>query len=91
MQLNTSPFIFRLGKGEAVVVRLSAPIKQYWAESHALDLSQLLDSTAYKERHRLAMIEWSEQERAKDYGIFCKKAADIAKGNIFCKKIHTIF
>jgi len=69
-----------LGSDLSIIVRLSAPIKQHWADSHALDLSQLLDSTAYKEQHRLAMIEWSEQERAKDYGIFCSKAADSAKG-----------
>jgi phosphomevalonate kinase len=69
-----------LGSDLAIIVRLSEPIKQHWAESHALDLSQLLDSTAYKEQHRLAMIKWSEKERAKDYGIFCSKAADSAKG-----------
>lgn len=79
-QINSPAFHCRLGSDLAIIVRLSAPIKQHWAETHALDLSQLLDSTAYKEQHRLAMIEWSEEERAKDYGIFCNKAADNAKG-----------
>ncbi|CAB3387800.1 Hypothetical predicted protein [Cloeon dipterum] len=75
----TEKLVEILGKDNATIVRISAPIKKHWAELHGLDLSQLLDSTSYKEQHRLAMIEWSEQERSKDYGVFCRSAASVAK------------
>ncbi|XP_059486984.1 phosphomevalonate kinase [Neocloeon triangulifer] len=76
----TEKLIENLGNDAATIVRISAPIKKHWAELHNLDLDQLLDATAYKEQHRLAMIEWSEKERARDYGIFCRSAAENAKG-----------
>ncbi|XP_058063897.1 phosphomevalonate kinase isoform X2 [Anopheles bellator] len=39
-----------------------------------LDLDELLGDSAYKERYRQQMIEWSEEQRRRDYGIFCREA-----------------
>ncbi|XP_022203887.2 phosphomevalonate kinase isoform X2 [Nilaparvata lugens] len=58
----------------AAMVRLSAPIKHHWSRENNLDVEQLLGSGDYKENHRKAMVEWSEQIRAKDYGYFCRAA-----------------
>ncbi|KAF4526796.1 hypothetical protein B566_EDAN015592 [Ephemera danica] len=75
----TESLLQRIGHDKATIVRLSAPIKSHWAKSHNLDLTQLLDSSSYKEQHRLDMIHWSEEERAKDYGCFCRTATQEAQ------------
>lgn len=64
---------------KASVIRLSAPIKEHWAESHGLDLTQLLDSTSYKETHRQDMIKWGESMRESDHGFFCRIAIKMSK------------
>lgn len=46
-----------------VIVRLSGPIKQMYAEKHGLNYDELLGCGPYKEKHRLAMIAWSEKIR----------------------------
>lgn len=55
-------------------MRISEPIKRFWAEKNQLDLAQLLSDGAYKENHRKAMIVWSDEQREKDFGIFCRDA-----------------
>ena len=39
-----------------------------------MDLERLMDSSAYKETYRKAMIVWGEEMRAKDPGYFCRLA-----------------
>uniref|UniRef100_A0A182JZ84 Phosphomevalonate kinase n=1 Tax=Anopheles christyi TaxID=43041 RepID=A0A182JZ84_9DIPT len=64
----------RLGTERAQIVRISEPIKRHWAEAMGLDLGALLGDGAYKERYRKQMIEWSDERRQEDYGIFCRAA-----------------
>nr|CAG4635131.1 EOG090X0FYC [Alona affinis] len=64
----------------SVVMRLSAPIKQHWAESLNLDLKELLSDGRFKEDHRAQMIAWGEKERAKDPSIFCQSAIQMSNG-----------
>lgn len=47
------------------ILRVAGPIKREFARNNKLDFSRLLDSTSYKEKYRLSMVEWSEQYRAK--------------------------
>jgi len=58
----------------ASIVHLSAPIKLAYASEHNLDYNLLMSDGAYKERHRLAMVEWSERVRAGDSDYFCRLA-----------------
>ncbi|XP_067010179.1 phosphomevalonate kinase [Anabrus simplex] len=67
----------RFGSNESIIVKLSAPIKNHWANTHGLDLAKLLDSTDYKEHYRQDMILWGESMREKDYGYFCRAALDM--------------
>ncbi|XP_052861136.1 phosphomevalonate kinase [Anopheles cruzii] len=64
----------RIGTERAQIVRISEPIKRHWANTMKLDLGELLGDSAYKERYRQQMIEWSEEQRRRDYGIFCREA-----------------
>ncbi|XP_047121835.1 phosphomevalonate kinase isoform X5 [Schistocerca piceifrons] len=73
----------RLKPNDAVVLRLSAPIKKYWAESKGLDFDQLLGTGAYKENYRLEMIRWGESVRARDPGYFCQRAIEMSNGTQF--------
>nr|ACO10932.1 Phosphomevalonate kinase [Caligus rogercresseyi] len=62
-------------KGEnPIVVRLSSPIKRLYAEKHGLDYEKLLSASDYKEKYRSDMIQWSEEIRNKDHGVFCRAA-----------------
>ncbi|XP_055713057.1 phosphomevalonate kinase isoform X2 [Phlebotomus papatasi] len=63
-----------LGTEKCEIVRISEPIKSFWAKDKNLNLKELLSDGPYKELHRKEMIVWSEEQRAKDYGIFCRKA-----------------
>ncbi|XP_047121831.1 uncharacterized protein LOC124805348 isoform X2 [Schistocerca piceifrons] len=72
-----------LKPNDAVVLRLSAPIKKYWAESKGLDFDQLLGTGAYKENYRLEMIRWGESVRARDPGYFCQRAIEMSNGTQF--------
>ena len=65
---------------DSVVIRLSAPIKQHWADSLSLDLKELLGDGLYKEEHRAEMIAWGEMERARDPGVFCRSAIEMSNG-----------
>ena len=66
---------------QAVIVRLSGPLKQCYAENHGLDFQKLLDASDYKEKHRKDMIAWSEKIRNKDPSYFCLKAIDYYKAD----------
>ncbi|CAH8483216.1 unnamed protein product [Schistosoma margrebowiei] len=57
-----------------LVVRISEPIKSYFAEHYGLDLSELLSSNEYKEKYRKQMIDWMEQEIKQDPYIFTRKS-----------------
>lgn len=43
-------------------------------QDNGLDLDRLMDSSAYKETYRKAMIVWGEEMRTKDPGYFCRLA-----------------
>ena len=50
-----------------VILRISGPLKKCYAENHGLDFQTLLSANAYKEKHRLDMIKWSEEIRYYEY------------------------
>lgn len=64
----------RLGPGVSCIVRVSAPLKQQFAQDHGLDLDLLLGPGPYKERFRSEMIRWGEDQRRTDPGFFCRLA-----------------
>ncbi|KAK9506565.1 hypothetical protein O3M35_008470 [Rhynocoris fuscipes] len=66
-----------LDKEYAVIIKISAPIKEHWAKVKGLDYEQLLSSSSYKEKYRKEMLPWSEKMRNDDYGIFCRAAVDM--------------
>lgn len=66
----------------AQIIRISEPIKSTWAVEKGLDLTKLLSDGDYKEQYRKEMIEWSDEMRKRDYGIFCKAAALTIDKNI---------
>ena len=68
---------------KSVIIRLSGPLKQCYAEDHGLDYSRLLDSSDYKEKYRKDMISWSEKIRNENPSYFCHKAIDMYKGTDF--------
>nr|CAG4641283.1 EOG090X0FYC [Eulimnadia texana] len=72
----------------SVIIRLSAPIKSYWAWEKGLDLDLLMSDGPYKENHRLEMVSWSEQKRSTDPGYFCDAA--IKTSNACGKQIWII-
>ena len=47
----------------SVIIRLSGPLKECYAQNHGLDYQKLLSASDYKEQHRLSMITWSEALR----------------------------
>ncbi|XP_003391475.1 PREDICTED: phosphomevalonate kinase-like [Amphimedon queenslandica] len=58
------------------IIRLSAPLKKQYSIEHNLDYDRLLDSSPYKEAHRLQMIQWGERKRESDPGYFCRLATE---------------
>lgn len=68
---------YRLGPEKSVIIRLSGPIKNYWAQTKSLQLNELLSDGEMKEHHRKAMIEWSENIRSNDHSYFCRKAIEM--------------
>ncbi|XP_049902428.1 phosphomevalonate kinase isoform X2 [Epinephelus moara] len=64
----------RLGPDVCCILRLSGPLKQQYAQEHALDLDQLLGPGLYKEQYRADMIRWGEARRREDPGFFCRLA-----------------
>uniref|UniRef100_A0A8C2IC57 Phosphomevalonate kinase n=1 Tax=Cyprinus carpio TaxID=7962 RepID=A0A8C2IC57_CYPCA len=64
----------RLTAEMCCILRLSAPLKQQYAQDHSLDYEQLLGSGQYKENYRADMIRWGEMKRQQDSGFFCRLA-----------------
>ncbi|KAK3534692.1 hypothetical protein QTP86_020336 [Hemibagrus guttatus] len=56
------------------ILRLSAPLKEQYAQEHGLDYEELLGAGQYKEQHRAEMIGWGERRRQQDPGFFCRRA-----------------
>lgn len=71
-------FNFSLGE-KCTIIRISAPLKSSYAETHNLDIKELMSDGPYKEKYRLDMIKWSDKIREEDPGYFCKKACDHGK------------
>ncbi|CAH0758032.1 unnamed protein product [Diatraea saccharalis] len=69
----------QLLKDKCEIIKISAPIKHYWAKQNNLNFNELLSNSDYKELHRLEMIRWSDSIREKDYGYFCRQACKDAK------------
>merc|ERR1712018_203471 len=74
LQINLSEK--RSDDGKSVIIRLSGPLKECYAENHGLDYSRLLDSSDYKEKYRKDMITWSEKIRNEDPAYFCLKSIE---------------
>ncbi|KAM4601249.1 phosphomevalonate kinase [Polymixia lowei] len=68
----TDMILKRLGPDVCCILRLSAPLKQQYAQEHGLDLDQLLGAGQYKEQYRADMIHWGETRRKQDPGFFCR-------------------
>ncbi|XP_018570025.1 phosphomevalonate kinase [Anoplophora glabripennis] len=64
---------------KCAIIRISAPLKCSYAETHNLDIKELMSDGPYKEKYRLDMIKWSDKIREEDPGYFCKKACDDAE------------
>lgn len=73
---------YRLNSERSEILRISSPIKEFWAKEKNLCLSELLSDGPYKERYRKEMIEWSDEMRNKDYGFFCRETMSRAKKEI---------
>lgn len=57
------------------VLRIAGPIKREFSRTNKLDFTRLLDSSAYKENFRMAMVEWSESYREREgWNCFLKQA-----------------
>jgi len=59
---------------DVAVIKISGPIKSHYASTYNLSFEDLMGSGEYKERYRSEMIKWSDEERLKDPGIFCRQA-----------------
>lgn len=69
-----------MGPSESVIIKISGPIKNHWAQTLNLDLDKLMSDGEYKEKYRSDMIKWSEDIRKQDYGYFCRAAVEMYKG-----------
>ncbi|XP_076181492.1 phosphomevalonate kinase isoform X1 [Ptiloglossa arizonensis] len=78
----------RVGFEDSVIIKLSGPIKSYWAKSSNLDINQLLGDGKYKETYRLQMVQWGENMRKEDYGYFCRAAIDMY--NAYSKSVWIV-
>ncbi|KAL1490786.1 hypothetical protein ABEB36_013423 [Hypothenemus hampei] len=67
-----------IGDDDCCIVRLSGPLKQFYAENHNLEWKELMSDGPYKEQYRTDMINWSDGVRKKDPGYFCKAACQTA-------------
>uniref|UniRef100_A0A1B6M1B1 Phosphomevalonate kinase n=1 Tax=Graphocephala atropunctata TaxID=36148 RepID=A0A1B6M1B1_9HEMI len=73
--------LFERVKEEAVLIKISAPIKSHFSKSQGLDYDQLMSTSSYKEQFRLEMIKWSEQVRQSDHGHFCRAAIEMTNAD----------
>lgn len=67
-------------KDEALLIKISAPIKSHFSKSQGLDFDELMGTGSYKEKFRLEMINWSEKIRKSDHGYFCRAAIEMTIG-----------
>lgn len=58
----------------AEILRISAPIKDFWAKEKNLSFSDLMGDGPFKETYRQEMIIWSDGIRQHDPGYFCAEA-----------------
>lgn len=65
--------------GKCCILRISEPIKSYYATTHNLSLEALMSDGPLKEKYRKSMTEWSEEQRFKDPGCFCEAACTKAE------------
>jgi len=79
---NNDIYFCRLGTDKCEIIRISAPIKQFWAKELNLDYKELLSDGPYKEKYRKEMIIWSDKVRHNDYGFFCREAMKLATRDI---------
>ncbi|KAF2902113.1 hypothetical protein ILUMI_04076 [Ignelater luminosus] len=63
-----------LGDDKCAIIRISEPIKTFYAKEKNLNLVELMSDNVYKEHYRLEMINWSDEIRTQDPGYFCKAA-----------------
>lgn len=88
-QLSIINKSFRLGDENAEIIRISEPIKSTWAKVKNLNLTELLSDGPYKEKYRKDMIIWSDEQRAKEYGVFCREASqNISKSTVIVSDIR---
>ncbi|GFT22655.1 phosphomevalonate kinase [Trichonephila clavipes] len=78
----------RFGEKEAVIIRLSGPLKQQYALENNLNYEKLLDASQYKEVFREKMISWGEAIRNQDPGYFCHHAVQQSQAKF--KKVWII-
>ncbi|PSN42693.1 Phosphomevalonate kinase [Blattella germanica] len=78
----TDKIMERISTENAVMIKISAPIKSYWADKHGLCLNELMGTGEYKEKHRQDMVTWSEEVRRKDYGYFCEAAVKMFQAQV---------
>lgn len=78
----TDRLLEKLGN-QAVIIRLSGPLKERYAQDRGLDFQEMLSAGQYKEQHRLDMILWSEKIRKEDYTYFCRAAIHKYKAKEF--------
>ncbi|KAJ9594734.1 hypothetical protein L9F63_013944 [Diploptera punctata] len=77
----TDIILERIKRENAVMLKISAPIKSYWAETHDLQFDDLMGAGEYKEKYRQDMIKWSEGVRRQNYGYFCEAAVKMFKAH----------
>lgn len=78
----TDLLLEKFDKELAVIVKISGPIKSYWAQTNNVALDELLSSGETKEQYRKDMIIWSEQLRNQDPGVFCRQAIEMYRGAV---------
>ena len=71
-----------LGHDKCDVIRLSWPLKYEYARRNGLEFDRLLDTSPYKEVHRLDMIRWGEEKRKEDPSLFCRLAVQMTLSGI---------
>ncbi|XP_045483791.1 probable phosphomevalonate kinase isoform X2 [Harmonia axyridis] len=64
---------------KCTIIRISEPIKKFYAEKCAISLTELMGNGPLKEKYRIDMINWSDKIRFEDPGRFCRSACENAK------------
>lgn len=65
------------GNSVLAILCIGGSIKREFANNNRLDFERLLDSSSYKEDHRVSMVEWSERYREKEgWNCFLEQAIE---------------